>query len=257
VLGGAGFRDGKRFFEFGPPPPEQQPPELIELMEKMKLEHEKLKLARENLLLELRADAEKTQANNATKLQIEGMKSETAVGKQVIDIHAEREARQESAQHDRLMRLIDDLSSGTDNGAARPREAPAEPRPAHQQGGDEFNLPATTEEPGQGLMQQQDPALGQQIMAEAIFDQLRQFAEQLRIVGDMVNHLDQKISAPVEVVRDAENRPVAVRKAGQLQMIERNPDGVITGTTPIAQHTDGDKAVSNLRFCPYGKMRTM
>jgi hypothetical protein len=236
VMGQAGFRDGARFFEFGEPQPEQPPPEVIEAMEKMKIEREKLDLARQKFMAdlqkidldrqksmaELSAAMDKVSSDNATKIKIEEMKQRGAITKSAMDIKADREARAENAHSDRIGRLMEIFSrppkpNGQDVGKGETEQSDASPQPLINP-----MQPPPPQQPQQN-----------QIVISAIADQMRQVAGELASVRDILSHMYRQMSAPSEVMRDENGRAVGVRRGNQVQMVDRGPSGMITGTTPL------------------------
>lgn len=222
VMGGAGFRDGRRFFKFGEPQEQGPPPGLAEAMEKIKLEHEKLDFAREKFMAELRAGAQESEQDNATKLQIEDKRARTDLVKHAMGIASTHE----EGRKNRIARLLEVFSQTENMGAGVNTDEDPSDYGIGQNSGD-VGLPA--------LNQPQPPAPSpSNIVASAMIDQIRSLAEQVRMVGEMVAHIDAKMNAPVEVLRDEMGRPIGTRRAGQVQMIQRGPDGRVIGTAPVA-----------------------
>jgi hypothetical protein len=234
VMGMAGFRDGRRFFEFGAPSDDAgaPPPELAKLMEEAKLERERLAWERERFGLELRAKEAEAKLNNATKLQIEAMRGRAAIAREAIEGHADvAVAKIRAETHDRP--IADDAGAPTQapelsDLQGRVIESPpveTAPEPIWQQPtGNAETAGASSGEPH---------ATG--LIDGAIITQLRQLHDLIAQIGGMVHDLDQKINAPAEIVRDPQSgRPIGVRKAGQLQLVERNAHGTIIGLRPIA-----------------------
>ena len=62
-MGKVGYKDGRRFFEFGKPPEQQQDPEVVKLMEEMKLENRKPDVTIQEAMLRC---APRTSATGAT-----------------------------------------------------------------------------------------------------------------------------------------------------------------------------------------------
>lgn len=209
VMGAAGFRDGKRFFEFGEPQQGGPPPEMIEVMKKLELEQQKLDLAREKFLMEIQAEAEKTASDNMTKLKVEQIRQQGTAATQMIasqgDIHIEQERNRTA----RLTRLMDALQAGR-----QPMESPVEPAEGQME---QPEMPMAPP-------QQPDPQVMQAIHGIAQVN-----ASILTVLAGIKQQLD----APAEVIRDQEGKAVGVRKAGRVQMIQRNPSGLIAGTIPL------------------------
>lgn len=98
VMGAAGFRDGMRFFEVGQPPQQQQDPELMKFMEEMKLESAKLEVNREKVanelkaaILEMREETARNRLDNDTRIAVAKIGSKTALTKDLVSVHANRE----------------------------------------------------------------------------------------------------------------------------------------------------------------------
>ena len=105
VMGHAGFKDGRRFFNFGQPPQQQQqpPPELQAAMAQIQVEREKIKNSLQQVMLTLQSKERVDGANNQTKLQIEGLKGRREMAKHLVGAVQERDQR----GHDVRMRHLD------------------------------------------------------------------------------------------------------------------------------------------------------
>lgn len=130
VMGQAGFKDGRRFFEFGEPAEQQPPPEMMQAMEELKLEREKMQaqagLEREKMqmslkevMLELRSQEIRDREDNQTALEIENKRGKREVLKQVVGTLASRESRAHDVQATREGRMADMHTSQMDRMANR------------------------------------------------------------------------------------------------------------------------------------------
>lgn len=222
VMGSAGFKDGRRFFEFGERPEQQQNPELQKVMLEMQLEREKMQNDFRAMLIELMSEEKRNTENNETKLQIANVQGRNQIAGKVVDIAADREARQhgdmvrrEDGQNQRrqeAIRLFADRLGGSR----------AQPQPSQEQ--------ATPLQPQAPAMP--DPGM---MMMSRMIDQLNQMQMGQASLMQAFNALQARMSAPAEIVRDAMGRPVGVRKAGQFQEIVRDGTGMIAGTAPAQQ----------------------
>lgn len=66
-----------------------------------------------------------------------------------------------------------------------------------------------------------------------IINALKSVSEQVGILGQMVQAMQESMNTPAEIIRDENNRPVAVRKGGKIQQIVRDENGRAIGTTPM------------------------
>lgn len=218
VMGGAGFRDGRRFFKFDQAPPEQgQSPELMKLMEQFKIEHEKIDLARQKLLYELRGAVEMNASDNETKLRVEQMKKETTLTREHIaqvGSHALEDKRQRAERFNRLLDVFKERGDNSGAAAAGDVNESANAAPA---------LPAPAQP-------QAPSAQGNQMVTSAVMAQISQVAEAVRQMSAALAALNQKINAPAEIIRDPEGRPIGVRKGGVEQIIRRGRNNTIEGT---------------------------
>lgn len=139
VMGAAGFRDGRRFFKFGEPPQEQPDPEVIKAMEEIKLRREEMEQQFKEAMLTIQSEQAMNQADNSTKLQIEGMRSKRELFKTLLGATEQRHAltqnraaavedrahntrmRQEESVNNRKQRIFELLAgkAGGQKGQAR------------------------------------------------------------------------------------------------------------------------------------------
>jgi hypothetical protein len=95
VMGAAGFRDGRRFFKFGEPPPQQQDPEMLRAMEELKLQRESKEQEFVARLLELKSEEGRNTQDNDTRILIEQMKARSKLLDRLTTTIDQRQARQE------------------------------------------------------------------------------------------------------------------------------------------------------------------
>lgn len=99
VMGAAGFRDGRRFFKFGQPPPQEAPdPKAMAAMEKLQIERDQLQADMQQALAKIDADKAIAKANNDTKLAIERMRHQVGMARHAIDLGARRQEMQQNRQ---------------------------------------------------------------------------------------------------------------------------------------------------------------
>lgn len=98
VMGAAGFRDGRRFFKFGEPPPPEQDPKMQQSIEELKLEREKLQQQLQQVMLELQSAEKRNHEDNMTAIQIAEMRGKHDVIKQLAGIAEQRRAGEMSRQ---------------------------------------------------------------------------------------------------------------------------------------------------------------
>jgi hypothetical protein len=214
VLGAAGFRDGRRFFNFDEEGQGQGPdPDLMKAMEDVKLEREKMQLDFREAMLEMKSEERRTSETNRTRVAIEQIKQAGNAQRQVRDIHNAREGRMES-RRDRIMDIL-----------------------ANRNGENGINVPANR------AVQQMPMMDIQPSSNDAALNEIRQ---QMAAIANAVTRshaslesslarVAQQIAAPAEIVRDpVTGKPVGVRRGGQLQQIVRGQDGQIAGAVPIA-----------------------
>lgn len=126
VMGKVGYKDGRRFFEFGKPPEQQQDPEVVKLMEEMKLENRKLDVTIQEAMLEMRAEDERNRRDNDTKLQIEDQRLKGKVLDKLVDVQHDRDQREHDTERDEA-RMDHDVMKG-DESFAREKETRQEER---------------------------------------------------------------------------------------------------------------------------------
>lgn len=100
VMGHAGFKDGRRFFNFGQPQQPQPPPELQEAMANLEFQRERLKTEFQEAMQTINAKLQENRTNNATKLQVEGMRGRRELAKHIIGAATDRQERTDKHRHD-------------------------------------------------------------------------------------------------------------------------------------------------------------
>lgn len=101
VMGAAGFRDGRRFFKFGEPPPEGTNID----MEKLKLEDKKREQALIEKILELKSEEGRNTQDNQTLIFLEQLRQRTKIldsGMKVIDGQQSRKEGRVASIEDRM-----------------------------------------------------------------------------------------------------------------------------------------------------------
>lgn len=96
VMGAAGFRDGRRFFEFGEPAPEQPDPKTLEVMESLKIERDRLSQEMQELVATLRSEDQRNMRDNQTRLRVEEMRAKTGLVKAALDASERRRSEANS-----------------------------------------------------------------------------------------------------------------------------------------------------------------
>jgi hypothetical protein len=310
VFGAAGFKDGRRFFEFGEPQDAGPPPEIIKLQADMQAKHEALMADLEKTMATLRSKemiaaqsdqtklliAEKNEKNELVKASLsltqahQGQEHERLMGAEVRDHQAamgrdkmahDARSQQQAAAAKAAGGGMPPAAGASVPGGAAPTQTreqrirdmiavgagatPRQPRPSFAPPGGDAAPPVTPLVPqtqGQGVPQggsmgEDDgslladqgmgstppggppPAMGGggdvsvalgQIMAK--IDGLVGRIEQTdRTMAQIVAHL----TAPTEILRDPRTgKPIAIRKGGQTQLIERDASGNIEGVKQLA-----------------------
>lgn len=85
VMGAAGFRDGRRFFTIDEAPQQQgPPPEVLKIMEEMKLRREEMEKEFQEAMAKIHAELKMNTEDNQTLLQIEGIRTKRDMLKTVV-----------------------------------------------------------------------------------------------------------------------------------------------------------------------------
>lgn len=215
IFGAAGFKDGRRFFNWDVEQPSGPPPELVEIMEKMKLEFEKLQVAREKMALD-----------SQTRLAVEDKKTEREMTKEAIATHRDQANREQMVRDkgaDRIAQILGGPQKGA--GPAPKKTDAAQPQPENPAGQAVAQVLANA--PVIEAQRQSAQAM-QQVsqMAQEIAALNKQFGQMAQILA----RIAQQQSEPAEIVRDDTGRPIAVRKGSKIQQIVRDEDGRVTGT---------------------------
>jgi len=103
VMGSAGYKDGRRFFEFGEPQEPPPDPDIVQTMERLKLERERMMHEFKEAMLELRSEESRNTQDNQTKLALEQMRLGRDEQKQTRAIAFDREQhaadREQTSKH--------------------------------------------------------------------------------------------------------------------------------------------------------------
>lgn len=201
VMGSAGYRDGKRFFEFGEPAEPQQDPAILKAMQDLQVQMEKIAASRE-----------KTQMDNETKMQIEQMRQQTAVLSTAVNARAQgqklRQQREEA-------------------GMARFQQMFGAAAPAKREGGaQEQETPLASAVLGRLDQMEQ--------VTRRNADLMGQVAQSLLHVTNMLDAVARHQAAPTQIEWQ-DGKVAAVIKGGLRQAVHRRPDGRADGLAPAPQ----------------------
>jgi len=233
VMGAAGFKDGRRFFEFGEPPEQQQDPDVQKVMLEMQLEREKMANDFRQLMIELMSEERRNTEDNQTKLQIAGVQGRNQLAAKVVDIAADREAR---AHGDMVRRedMANQQQIRSEDRQDRRRQDAIKLFAERMRGGVEKK----PEEPAQLQPQEQQPRLSDLslVMMSRIAEQLSAMQMGQANLMRAMTDLQARMTALVRFIRDpSTGKPVGIEKAGQVQQIVRDNEGLIAGTAPAQQ----------------------
>ena len=221
VMGKAGYRDGRRFFEFGEPAEQQPDPEIVKLMEEMKLKNKELEVGLRETMLELQSKEKIEEKDNATQLMIEELRANKDLLGQLVDVEHDREGRvREDARDERQFARENEVRR--EEGAQSRRQRIAEILSKRVGGENDEAMSGVL----QGAVAERTFTALDQIMYRLETMAMRAGSVEGAVVA-IANHL----TSPTEIVRDPDTRAViGVRKGGRLQQVLRGPDNRITGT---------------------------
>jgi hypothetical protein len=103
VMGGAGFRDGRRFWEVGEAQEQGQDPELQKVMAELQMEREKLQASLREVILELRSEELRNREDNQTAILLEQMKGRREVIRDLAKGAIGASQAREGREHERSM----------------------------------------------------------------------------------------------------------------------------------------------------------
>ena len=261
IMGNAGFKDGRRFFEFGDPPEDQPDPAMLKVQEELKLKSKEIDVKQTDIenkfkavLLELRSQEQRDQADNQTKIQIEQMRGKREVGKHIlsaaIDHHAATHARAHEIGQAREVRShAEKLASqkAQAQGGGKDQKAPAPSSQDRRQRIQDI-LAGKTVEPQQPTgtamvpnggqppapAARPDPAAAMAQFMPQIMQQFQVMQQRSAQTERALQAIMQHLTAPTEVVRDpSTGQATGVRKGGRFQQIVRGADGRVTGAAPL------------------------
>lgn len=97
VFGHAGFKDGRRFFKFGEPPQDKDPPpEVQQFMAEMELKQKALEAKLQETEMRLRSEEARNHEDNVTAVRVAQIRSKTDIVKAATSVHQAREDRAHS-----------------------------------------------------------------------------------------------------------------------------------------------------------------
>lgn len=136
VMGHAGFKDGRRFFNFEDPKPAEPPPEVQKAMAEIEVKNKAIEARLQETQLRLRSEESRNHEDNLTALQVAHMRNKTDIVKTATNVHQAREDRQHqaaSAGEARRQKIHEILAGrAADALVPRPEAAPAQPTPKAQ-----------------------------------------------------------------------------------------------------------------------------
>ncbi|MGH6791255.1 MAG: portal protein [Methyloceanibacter sp.] len=142
VYGHAGFKDGRRFFNFADPAEQAQgegpPPEVLKIMEELKYKREELAAKGEMHDKELETKVVINREDNQTELDKENIKGQRDMAKHVTDMHmgmakhaagleATARMKREQGREQRLQKLTDVFAGQGGGAPQRPQDGPMMP----------------------------------------------------------------------------------------------------------------------------------
>ena len=100
VMGHAGFKDGRRFFTFGKPQPQNQgpPPEVVKIMEEMKVKNRAIDARLQETQMKIRSEEARNHEDNTTAKQIAEIRERGNIVRTATSVHQAREARSHDAE---------------------------------------------------------------------------------------------------------------------------------------------------------------
>ncbi len=221
VMGQAGFSDGRRFFNYGEPQPEQPPPEVIQLLEELKFKYAELQT-------ETDKDLAIAELNNATDYAIAQLRGEIDHQKTLISAGASMATAGISANAARANGASNGANGSGGGGGSR-GPAPPPPENVLQDLRNVVEGPQSPPVP----MGTPDQAGNGALAVQAMMGQLDQLGGQVQQVAAMVQAVMDHMAAPVEVLRDENENPIGIRKGGQQQRIIRDSRNRIGGAVTV------------------------
>jgi hypothetical protein len=219
VMGAAGFKDGRRFFDFnedGEKPEEQPNPDLMKVMEEMKLEREKMRNDFLEAILKTKSSEKQTTETNRTRIEIARMNAQSGAQRQMMGIADNQMNRQETRRQ-----KFTEIFNGRQNGG-------------------NINVPATRGETSRMPMPQASIDTSSVMMQQvdnqffALARMAEQMAQRQAATEAALARVAQHLLVPAEIVRDPQTgQPIGVRRGGQFQEITRGPDGRVNRVAPI------------------------
>ena len=237
VMGAAGWKDGRRFFEFGEPPDENSDPEMQKFMLELQLEREKMRADLQELVLTLVSEEKRNAENNQTKLQIAGMQQQGKLLDKAVDVAQAREARAHGDMVRREELANQQQLRAEDQQERRRQEAIrlfTERMRNGSRGGGELrpSSSAQTPAPQQQAMLPQIPDPNMMLMAR-MMERLEAMQARDSALISVLRDIQQHLTAPSRVLRDAAGRVIGIEKGGQTQAVVRDREGLIEGAVPM------------------------
>jgi urease gamma subunit len=102
IMGKAGYKDGRRFFEFGEAPEQQQDPKLIMFMKELEFKNKELEQGLTEMLLELRSKEKIEAADNLTAIHVAEIREQNELLRSAMGYQHDREGREfESGENEK------------------------------------------------------------------------------------------------------------------------------------------------------------
>lgn len=198
VMGAAGFKDGKRFFEYGQPQQEGPPPEIQIALEELKVEREKMQSKFQEAMAELQSDQQMAALKSRTAIEVEKIKNDGRINAKVIDINSQRQMRQEQSAAasyenaaDRQLRVYEMLANRlgrtSSGGKSADGKSAASTPPA---------LPKKVETALMDKAEQPMPPSGPEV--SQMQDVMLQMAQQMQAMGQQIQQMQSAFSSLVQ-----------------------------------------------------------
>lgn len=258
IFGAAGFKDGRRFFKFDEEGAQQNqmPPELIEMMEKLKVQ-----------MAEIEAGREKVDKDNQTKLAIADMNNRARVGEKLIGVRADMQKQEVQVGSDRTNRMMEMLASRGQEGSAPAKGTSAKDVVASRVDSMAMERQDANARMIEGMVRRLegieiDSIASQRrgarmldiltrrldakiestlseterlqernaVALDRVVGRLEDMSSQIGEIGVAVDGLTEHVMAPVSIIRDGKNTPREFRKGNLRVPIRTDDQGRILGT---------------------------
>jgi hypothetical protein len=100
IMGSAGYKDGRRFFEFGDPPEPKEDPEVTIALKEIETKNREIEIGLREALAEMRSEEKISAADNMTDIEVAQIHAHASLTGKLVDVEHDREERDHQAERE-------------------------------------------------------------------------------------------------------------------------------------------------------------